>query len=208
MDNWQLIIEVCPSGKDSWILLLKIHGEADTIIINYELSIMNYQLPTDTITDFPASLFLNKAKAPWKAGGGLCVLLGELQKNCARSIIRMWCFTVPYCARWTLPERKHLVQAVTLQGVPFTIALTFWTLGLKLLFVRLCEWETLIPKVTPLPQISHFAMGQHLLKQHKIWEILIKSDTGVLRDLISISLEYLNSLSKKAFNVKRFFEIF
>ena len=31
-------------------------------------------------------------------------------------------------------------------------------LGFHVLFVLLWEWETLIPKVTPLPQYSHFAM--------------------------------------------------
>ena len=44
-----------------------------------------------------------------------------------------------------------------------TIALTRFTLGFHVLFVRLCEWETLIPKVTPFPQISHFAIRLHLL---------------------------------------------
>lgn len=44
-----------------------------------------------------------------------------------------------------------------------TIALTRLTLGFHVLFVRLCEWETLIPKVTPFPQISHFAIRLHLL---------------------------------------------
>lgn len=44
-----------------------------------------------------------------------------------------------------------------------TIALTRFTLGFHVLFVRLCEWETFIPKVTPFPQISHFAIRLHLL---------------------------------------------
>ncbi len=46
-----------------------------------------------------------------------------------------------------------------------TIALTRLTLGFHVLFVLLCEWETLIPKVTPFPQISHFAIRLHLLKK-------------------------------------------
>lgn len=37
------------------------------------------------------------------------------------------------------------------------IAFTRLTLGFQALLERLWEWETLIPNVTPLPQISHFA---------------------------------------------------
>lgn len=44
-----------------------------------------------------------------------------------------------------------------------TIALTRLTFGFQVLFERLCEWETLIPKVTPFPQMSHFAINLHLL---------------------------------------------
>ena len=55
-------------------------------------------------------------------------------------------------ARSTLLERRHLVQAYTWHGVPFTMALTRLTLGFQVLLERLWEWETLIPKVTPLPQ--------------------------------------------------------
>ena len=61
-------------------------------------------------------------------------------------------------ARVTFPERKQRVQTLTDFGVPFTIALTFLTLGFHVLFDLLCEWLTLIPNTTPLPQISHFAM--------------------------------------------------
>ena len=58
----------------------------------------------------------------------------------------------------TLLERRHLVQAYTWQGVPLTTALTRLTLGFQARLERLWEWETLIPKVTPLPQKSHFAI--------------------------------------------------
>ena len=44
------------------------------------------------------------------------------------------------------------------RGVPFTIAFTFLTFGFQVLFERLCEWETLIPKAISLLQISHLAM--------------------------------------------------
>ena len=55
-------------------------------------------------------------------------------------------------ARSTLLERRHLVHAYTWHGVPLTIALTRFTLGFQARLERLWEWETLIPKVTPLPQ--------------------------------------------------------
>ena len=61
-------------------------------------------------------------------------------------------------ARSTLLERRHLVQAYTWHGVPLTTALTRLTLGFQVRLERLWEWETLIPKVTPLPQKSHFAI--------------------------------------------------
>jgi ABC-type dipeptide/oligopeptide/nickel transport system ATPase subunit len=55
-------------------------------------------------------------------------------------------------ARSTLLERRHLVQAYTWHGVPLTTALTRLTLGFQVRLERLWEWETLMPKVTPLPQ--------------------------------------------------------
>jgi hypothetical protein len=62
-------------------------------------------------------------------------------------------------ARVTLPERRHLVQTYTWRGEPSTIALTRFTLGFQALLERLWEWDTLIPKVTPLPQKSHLAIS-------------------------------------------------
>ena len=63
----------------------------------------------------------------------------------------------------TLPERRHLVQTLTWHGDPFTRAFTRLTLGFQVLFDLLWEWETLMPKTTPLPQISHLAILLHLL---------------------------------------------
>ena len=65
-------------------------------------------------------------------------------------------------ARSTLLERRHLVHAYTWQGVPLTTALTRLTLGFHARLERLWEWETLIPKVTPLSQKSHLAISLHL----------------------------------------------
>jgi hypothetical protein len=64
-----------------------------------------------------------------------------------------------YIALVTLPERKQRVQAYTRFGVPLTIAFTRLMFGFQVLLERLCEWETLIPKETSLPQISHFAIS-------------------------------------------------
>ena len=61
-------------------------------------------------------------------------------------------------ARSTLLERRHLVQAYTWHGVPLTTALTRFTLGFHARLERLWEWETLMPKVTPLSQKSHLAI--------------------------------------------------
>lgn len=61
-------------------------------------------------------------------------------------------------ARSTLPERRHLEHTWMWQGVPLTIALTRCTLGFQVLLEALWEWDTLLPKVTPLPQTAHFAI--------------------------------------------------
>ena len=65
-----------------------------------------------------------------------------------------------YIARCTLPERRQRVHTLTRFGVPFTIARTLLMLGFQVRLERLCEWLTLIPKDTPFPQISHFAISK------------------------------------------------
>ena len=70
-------------------------------------------------------------------------------------------FNLPYTdhtARVTLPERRHLVQTYTWVGVPSTIAFTRFTLGFQVRLERRWEWDTRMPKVTPLSQNSHLAM--------------------------------------------------
>lgn len=51
------------------------------------------------------------------------------------------------------------MQAYTLFGVPLTIAFTLRMLGFQVLFERLWEWETCIPKETLFPHTSHFAIS-------------------------------------------------
>ena len=68
-------------------------------------------------------------------------------------------FSLPHqLALVTLPERRQRVQAYTWQGLPSTTAFTRFTLGFQVRFARRWEWETLIPKATPFPQKSHFAI--------------------------------------------------
>ena len=89
----------------------------------------------------------------------------QVKRKIHRFPWRFPCFNCnrrPY-ARSTLPERRHLEQTYIWQGVPFTIAFTRFTFGFHVLFDRLWEWETLIPKVTPFPQTSHLAILLHLL---------------------------------------------
>lgn len=50
------------------------------------------------------------------------------------------------------------VQTYTLFGEPSITALTFLRLALNFLLERLCEWEMVIPKEVPLPQLMHFAI--------------------------------------------------
>jgi len=69
-----------------------------------------------------------------------------------------------YIALTTLPERKHLVQTLTLWGVPFTTARTLFRFGAQVLLDCLCECEYCTPAITPLLQISHLlAIKIHLL---------------------------------------------
>lgn len=60
-----------------------------------------------------------------------------------------------YTARLTLPERRHLVQTVSLLGVPSTMALTLWRFGSHLRRVFTSEWLTLLPDAGALPHIAH-----------------------------------------------------
>ena len=50
------------------------------------------------------------------------------------------------------------MHAYTWQGLPSTRAFTRRTLAFQVLLERLWEWDTLIPKLTPFPQKSHFAI--------------------------------------------------
>ena len=90
----------------------------------------------------------------------------------AKRILKNICLN--YTALVTLPERRQRVQTFTWTGVPFTTALTRRTLGFQARLDLLWECESWIPKATPFPQISHFAIPLHLLevfvtKRHEIY---------------------------------------
>ena len=71
---------------------------------------------------------------------------------------RSYLISINQIARVTLPERRQRVHAYTWQGLPSTRAFTRRTLAFQVLLERLWEWDTLIPKLTPFPQKSHFAI--------------------------------------------------
>ena len=79
----------------------------------------------------------------------------------------------------TLFERKQLVQTLIFFGVPLTNALTGLILAFQVLCALLWEWLTLIPKATPFPQISHFAIYiappiiNHVSKSKISWRIIL-----------------------------------
>jgi hypothetical protein len=54
----------------------------------------------------------------------------------------------------TFPALMQDVQTRRRRDVPFTFARTTWMLGFQRRGVRRCEWETLLPKPGPLPQMS------------------------------------------------------
>lgn len=68
----------------------------------------------------------------------------------------------PYWARVTFPARRQREQTQIVLLLPPMSALTFLMLGFQVRLVFLFEWETLLPNVTPLLQIAHFAMYMHL----------------------------------------------
>ena len=61
-------------------------------------------------------------------------------------------------ARSTLPERRQREQTLMVLFVPPTTAFTLRMLGFQVLLHLRCEWETVLPNTTPLPQILHFAI--------------------------------------------------
>jgi hypothetical protein len=56
----------------------------------------------------------------------------------------------------TAPERMQRVQTLILLVLPPAVACrTVFRFGNQRLLVLLCAWETLLPTIGPLPQISH-----------------------------------------------------
>ena len=82
---------------------------------------------------------------------------GKMKKATSQNDVAVF-FSVTYYTLCTLLERRQLVHTYMCFGVPFTRTFTLFTLGFQVLLDLLWEWETLIPKFTPFPQTSHFAM--------------------------------------------------
>lgn len=78
-------------------------------------------------------------------------------------ILRISNCCVDYIALPAFKVLKQLVQMFIFLDVPLTTVLTDLTLAFHVLLALLWEWLTLMPKATPLPQISHFAIYMHLL---------------------------------------------
>lgn len=51
--------------------------------------------------------------------------------------------------------RKQRVHTYSCETLPSVSVVTLWTLALKVRFVFLCEWLTLLPDTLPLPQTEH-----------------------------------------------------
>ena len=67
------------------------------------------------------------------------------------------CFCTSY-ALSTLPLLKQEVHICIVLLPPAVLTLTDLTFGFHILFDLLCEWLTALPKCTPFPHISHFAI--------------------------------------------------
>ena len=74
-----------------------------------------------------------------------------------REFYATYCGWEPY-ARLILPERRQREHTLTVVWVPSTTAFTLRMFGFHILLVLRWEWESLWPKVTPFPQMQHFAI--------------------------------------------------
>jgi len=72
----------------------------------------------------------------------------------------------------TRPDLRHCVQTWTRRTVPLVTVFTRCTLGFQTFLVRLLAWETLFPKLGPLPQIAHFAMSSSAIKTIDQYHVL------------------------------------
>lgn len=71
----------------------------------------------------------------------------------------------------TRPDLMHCVQTWRRLTVPLVTVFTRCTLGFQTFLVRLLAWETLFPKLGPLPQIAHFAMSTSDMKTFQRYHV-------------------------------------
>jgi hypothetical protein len=117
-----------------------------------------------------------------------------------------------HTARVTFPERRQRVQVYTRLGEPSTIAFTRRMLAFQQRLERLWEWDTRIPKVTALPQYSHFAIVLHLLlsrrpsgrTKHSLCEDIVspQSNGNSLADIAEKIKSFLQGLQNFLFFVR------
>lgn len=72
----------------------------------------------------------------------------------------------------TRPDLMHWVHTRTCRTVPFETVFTRWMLGIQIFLVLLLAWDTLCPKLGPLPQIAHLAMMSSRKLTFNLYHIL------------------------------------
>ena len=114
---------------------------------------------------------------------------------------------IAYIVLPAFKDLKQLVQMFIFLDVPFTTVLTGLMLAFHVLLALLWEWLTLIPKETPLPQISHFAIYMHLLIIiRKLYIMVVIRCLQPTQINSVINTRYI--VSKKIVFGKSFFKIF
>ena len=93
----------------------------------------------------------------WEAGT-MKVHSVPAHKKRSSTLLFYHCLYNIHYALSTAPERRHLVHTCILLAAPFTLHFTLLTFEFQIALDLLWEWLTLLPKWTPLPQISHFAI--------------------------------------------------
>ena len=69
----------------------------------------------------------------------------------------------------TLPALRQEVQTFRRLLVPLIRVRTLWMFGFQRREVRRCEWDTLLPKLGPLAQMSHVEATVSLLRNRNLF---------------------------------------
>jgi hypothetical protein len=92
-----------------------------------------------------------------------------------------------YNAFLTNPERKHLVQILTLLTAPVLLSThrILCRFGYHTFLVLLFAWLTLFPTTGPLPQTSH-TLDMNLLSPFEILRSLLKHNSHFCKHFLSL----------------------